>query len=162
MDYFMYRITRRNVGPWGLSALTERRPMYLSPDLGASTPLPEAASDLLTGALKRTEADDDVTSASPELAARFPPPERADPAAELATAPSLGQGRGLFGGSRAWISETPSAAARELLLHVPSAPAWSLPPADTVRPTTVRVGDGREIECGVRIKRQITSEDAPQ
>ena len=27
MDYVMYRLTRSNVGPWGLSAMTERRPM---------------------------------------------------------------------------------------------------------------------------------------
>ena len=33
MDYVVYRVTRSNVGPWGLSRLTERRPMYLSPDL---------------------------------------------------------------------------------------------------------------------------------
>jgi hypothetical protein len=78
--------------------------MYLSPDLGASTPLEEATSDVLMDALKRIEADDDVTSASPELAARFPPPERADPVAELAITPGLGSGRGLFGGSNAWIS----------------------------------------------------------
>jgi hypothetical protein len=30
MDYVVYRVTRSNVGPWGLSRLTERRPMYLS------------------------------------------------------------------------------------------------------------------------------------
>ena len=32
-----------NVGPWGLSGMTERRPMYLSPDLGVTMPLPVAA-----------------------------------------------------------------------------------------------------------------------
>ena len=34
-DYFMYRLTRSNIGPWGRSGATERRPMYLSPDLRA-------------------------------------------------------------------------------------------------------------------------------
>ena len=42
-DYVVYRVTKRNVGPWGLSGKTEKRPMYLSPDLGATVPLPAAA-----------------------------------------------------------------------------------------------------------------------
>ena len=28
VDFVIYRVTKRNVGPWGLSAVTERRPMY--------------------------------------------------------------------------------------------------------------------------------------
>jgi hypothetical protein len=42
MDYVVYRVTRSNVGPWGLSHMTERRPMYLSPDLAVPTSLPPA------------------------------------------------------------------------------------------------------------------------
>ncbi|HEY7919929.1 MAG TPA: hypothetical protein VIE45_09755, partial [Streptosporangiaceae bacterium] len=45
MDYVVYRVTRSNVGPWGLSRLTERRPMYLSPDLGLPTSLPPAVAE---------------------------------------------------------------------------------------------------------------------
>ena len=38
-DFVVYRVTRSNVGPWGLSRLTERRPMYLSPVVAVPTPL---------------------------------------------------------------------------------------------------------------------------
>ena len=72
-DYIVYRLTKSNVGPWGLSKTTERRPMYLSPSLGAAVPVPAAAEAELTGALERIENEDDVTSASPDLAARFRP-----------------------------------------------------------------------------------------
>lgn len=61
MDYVMYRLTRSNIGPWGRSAATERRPMYLSPDLGARVPIPQEASDELTGVVSTIEEADDVT-----------------------------------------------------------------------------------------------------
>ena len=86
MDYVVYRVTRSNVGPWGLSRRTERRPLYLSPDLAVPTPLSPAVAGALATALGRIEAADDVTSASADLAARFPPPERADPGTELGRA----------------------------------------------------------------------------
>jgi len=100
MDYVVYRVTRSNVGPWGLSRLTERRPMYLSPDLAMPTPLAPAVADSLATALRRIEADDDMTAASRDLAARFPPPERADPASEL--------GRALSGRAGGVCSATPT------------------------------------------------------
>ena len=31
-DYVLYRITGKNVGPWGLSAHVDTRPMLLRPD----------------------------------------------------------------------------------------------------------------------------------
>ena len=115
MDYVVYRVTRSNVGPWGLSRLTERRPMYLSPDLAMPTPLAPAVADSLATALRRIEADDDMTAASRDLAARFPPPERADPASELGRALSGRAGRGLFGNSDVWVTETPSRVAAAIL-----------------------------------------------
>lgn len=115
MDYVVYRVTRSNVGPWGLSRRTERRPLYLSPDLAVPTPLPAAVADALATALSRIEAADDVTSASADLAARFPPPERADPARELGRALGGRAGRGLFGSSPVWVTETPSRAAAAIL-----------------------------------------------
>jgi hypothetical protein len=150
-DYVVYRITRRNVGPWGLSGITEKRPMYLSPDLGATTPLPERASPGLTRALERVEADDDVTSVSPDLARHFPPPERANDLRELTFAPTPGEGRGLFGASDVWITETPSPAARELLGHDQRPAEWSLPAAGEVRRATLRLGDRRELTYAVRL-----------
>jgi hypothetical protein len=126
MDYVVYRVTRSNVGPWGLSRRTERRPLYLSPDLAVPTPLSSTVAGALTTALRRIEAADDVTSASADLAARFRPPERADPASELGRALDGRAGRGLFGSSPVWVTETPSRAAATILgtdLAQPR-PAW--------------------------------------
>jgi hypothetical protein len=108
VDYIVYRVTRSNVGPWGLSRLTEQRPMYLSPLLAVPTSLAPAVAGSLASALRRIEADDDVTAASQDLAARFPPPDRADPASELGQALAGRAGRGLFGNSEVWVTETPS------------------------------------------------------
>ena len=115
MDYVVYRVTRSNVGPWGLSRLTERRPMYLSPILAVPTSLAPPVAKSLASALRRIEAADDVTAVSQDLAGRFPPPERVDPAAELGTALSGRAGRGLFGNSEVWVTETPSRSAAAIL-----------------------------------------------
>lgn len=115
MDYVTYRITRSNVGPWGLSRMTERHPMYLSPDLAVPTPLtPEVASSL-TSALHKIEDEDDTTSASADLAVSFPPPERADPVGELGQIVSDRSGRGLFGNSDVWVTETASQVAATIM-----------------------------------------------
>jgi hypothetical protein len=65
--------------------------------------------------LRRIEQEDDVTSASQDLAARFPPPERPDPANELGQALPGRAGRGLFGNSDVWVTETPSRTAATIL-----------------------------------------------
>lgn len=115
IDYVVYRVTRSNVGPWGLSRLTERHPMYLSPDLAVPTPLSSAVASSLASTLRRVEADDDVTAASQDLAAWFRAPERPDPAMELGQALSERAGRGLFGNSDVWVTETPSPVAASIL-----------------------------------------------
>jgi hypothetical protein len=158
-DYLVYRVTKRNVGPWGLSGVTERRPMYLSPDLGVTMPLPAAAEAELTGALERIEADDDVTSASPDLAARFSPPDRANTLAELVFVPGARSGRGLFGSSDVWITETPSPPARELLIREHEAPAWTLPPAPRAARATLDLGE-REVAYAVRQMRPGEEDEA--
>jgi hypothetical protein len=123
VDYIVYRVTRSNVGPWGLSRLTERHPMYLSPLLAVPASLAPAVAESLTSALRRIEADDDTTAVSRDLAARFPPPERADPANELGQALTGRSGRGLFGNSMVWVTETPSqTAATVLAQHVEQLP----------------------------------------
>ena len=48
VDFVVYRVTKQNVGPWGLSAVTERRPMYLSPQLMTTVPLPHGTARMLT------------------------------------------------------------------------------------------------------------------
>ncbi len=115
MDYVVYRLTRSNVGPWGLSRSTERHPMYLSPIVAVPTALAPPVAQSLTSALHRIEEDDDVTSASGDLAGRFPPPDRPEPAAELGQALSGRAGRGLFGSSAVWVTETPSPGAAAIL-----------------------------------------------
>jgi len=130
VDYVVYRVTRSNVGPWGLSRLTERHPMYLSPLLAVPTSLAPAVAGSLASALRRIEADDDATAVSQDLAARFPPPERADPANELGGALTGRAGRGLFGNSEVWVTETLSQAATVVLAQRgEQVPAGVLPAA---------------------------------
>jgi hypothetical protein len=120
MDYVTYRLTRSNVGPWGLSRWTERRPIYLSPDVAVTVQLSPPVAASLATALRQIEADDDVTAASADLAGRFAPPERADPCRELGQALHSRAGRGLFGNSKVWITETLSPAATAILRTAPA------------------------------------------
>ncbi|MFI0944228.1 hypothetical protein [Streptomyces sp. NPDC021020] len=115
MDYVVYRCTGSNVGPWGLSRMTERRPMYLSPLVAVPTALTAPVAGALSTTLRRIEQSDDTTSVSGELAGRFPPPERADPGAELGQALTGRGGRGLFGSSEVWVTQTPSRIAARVL-----------------------------------------------
>jgi hypothetical protein len=116
MDYVVYRMTRSNVGPWGLSRRTERRPMYLSPDLAVpTTPLPPPVAEAVAATLRRIEEQDDVTAVSSDLASAFPPPDRVDPVRDLGRALPGRAGRGLFGNSAVWVTETPSRAAAAIL-----------------------------------------------
>lgn len=119
MDYVVYRVTRSNVGPWGLSRMTERRPMYLSPALAVPTSLTPPVARSLTRALRRIEADDDVTAVSRDLASRFPPPDRPELSGELGHALSGRAGRGLFGNSEVWVTQTPSGVAADVLKEEP-------------------------------------------
>lgn len=150
LDYVQYRIRGKNVGPWGLSGNTERRPMYLSPDLGVTMQLPQSAEADLTATLEVIEHDGDTTSASPDLAVRFPPPERADTLAELVFVPGRQSGQGLFGASDVYITEAPSPVAQEVLDTRNPASPWSLPAAGVTAPATLKVGD-RMIETAVRL-----------
>jgi hypothetical protein len=129
MDYVVYRVTHSNVGPWGLSRLTERRPMYLSPVVAVPTSLAPPVAESLAVALRRIEQDDDVTAVSEDLAGRFPPPDRADAATELGQALSGRAGRGLFGNSEVWVTETPFPTAAAILgersEQPPEAASWA-------------------------------------
>ncbi|SEO54296.1 hypothetical protein [Actinacidiphila rubida] len=128
-DYVVYRVTRSNVGPWGLSRMTERRPMYLAPVLSMDTSLTPPVARSLTAALRRIEEDDDTTAVSRDLAARFAPPDRQDLAGELGQALTRHGGRGLFGNSEVWVTETPSRIAADVLgtaLRPPGRESWPL------------------------------------
>jgi hypothetical protein len=127
MDYVVYRITRSNVGPWGLSRMTERRPMYLAPVVAVATSLSPPVARSLTAALRRIEEDDDMTSVSEDLAVRFAPPDRQDLSGELGQALTARGGRGLFGNSEVWVTETPSRTAAAVLgasREPPGAHVW--------------------------------------
>jgi hypothetical protein len=128
MDYITYRVTHSNVGPWGLSRWTEQRPIYLSPNVTVPTPLSPPVAASLATALRQIEADDDVTAVSGDLARRFAPPERTDPSRELGRSLKGRAGRGLFGNSEVWVTETISPVAA-VILRSPSAPppAWVRP-----------------------------------
>ncbi len=125
MDYVVYRVTRSNVGPWGLSRMTERRPMYLSPAVAVPTSLSGPVAESLATTLRRLEEEDDVTAVSVDLAARFKPPGQLDPANELGAALAERAGRGLFGNSDVWVTETPSRAAIAVLRERDAAPSAS-------------------------------------
>jgi hypothetical protein len=129
MDYVVYRLTRSNVGPWGLSRVTERRPMYLSPVLAVPVSLPPPIAQYVSSALRRIEESDDVTAVSQDLAARFPPPDRPNATGELGRALSGRAGRGLFGSSEVWVTETPSREAAAILESrnqaLPTAALWT-------------------------------------
>jgi hypothetical protein len=96
--------------------------MYLSPDLALPASLTPEVAQSVASTLRRIEESDDATSASADLAARFPPPQRPDPAAELGVALPGRAGRGLFGNSDVWVTETPSRIAAAVLSER-SAPA---------------------------------------
>jgi hypothetical protein len=128
LDYVVYRVTRSNVGPWGLSRMTERRPMYLSPALAVPTSMTPPVAEVLAATLRRLDEDDDTTAVSADLAARFPPAGQLDPVNELGAALPERAGRGLFGNSEVWVTESPSRTATAMLRQraepVPASALW--------------------------------------
>ena len=153
-DFVVYRVTKRNVGPWGLSASTERRPMYLSPRLSTTVPLPEATTHALTAALARLDAEDqevdDAGSAHSDLVRRFLGPLRQDPLVDLIPGAGRGRGRGLFGNSQVWVTETGAATARRVLSSEAQPEGWTLPDVRATRPLEVGVGD-RKLRLAARV-----------
>jgi hypothetical protein len=147
VDFVVYRVTKHNVGPWGLSAATERRPMYLSPQLMTTVPLPQGTTRKLTMTLTRLDAEDQVVHYTrhthSDLVRRFLGPLREDPLVELAPGPGRGRGRGLFSNSQVWVTESAASTARQLLSGVGRWGRWTLPIAVAARPIEVNVGDRR-------------------
>jgi hypothetical protein len=156
-DFVIYKATRSNIGPWGRSVDTEKRPMYLSPDLRARVPLPKAASDELTRVVSRLEQSEDATSASPDLAARFPPPQRAADLSDLTFTGEV-QGRGLFGSSNVWVTRTAARTAKELLRRDVEPPGWKPPPASG-RAQTAEFDGERPIRYAARIEADQPQEE---
>lgn len=89
--------------------------MYLSPDLAVPVSLSPPVARSLALALRQIAAAGDTTAVSPDLAGRFPPPSQADPSNELGKALAGRTGRGLFGSSQVWVTETPPRSAAAIL-----------------------------------------------
>jgi hypothetical protein len=147
VDFVVYRVTKRNVGPWGLSAATERRPMYLSPQLLTTVPLPRGTTRTLTATLAELDAEDqvvhDISLRHSDLVRRFLGPLRTDPSVELMLGPGRGRGRGLFGNSEVWVTESAASTAHRLLSAEVPSDSWTLPKAAVARPIEIEVGDRR-------------------
>ena len=125
MDYIVYRVTRRNVGPRGLSHHTKRRPMYLNPDLTAQVSLSEPIARALAATLRRVDADERAAAVS-DLAHRIPAPQRDDPVAardHRRTRTRARVVRQLPGVGR----RTPVTPAGRMLVEPSVPPGWSLP-----------------------------------
>lgn len=127
MDYVVYRVTRKNVGPWGLSGATEKRPLYLAPSVEMTSAVSATAAQDLTSRVHAIEDADDTTAASADLARHFPPPDRVDPTADIPTVVLGRAGRGLFGSSDVWVSEAPASGVVADVMRAPAPPHWSLP-----------------------------------
>jgi hypothetical protein len=153
-DYVVYRVTKRNVGPWGLSAVTERRPMYLSPQLRTSVPLPQGTTRMLSTTLARLDAEDQVVHdagiTNSDLVRRFLGPLRKDPLLDLIPGPGRGRGRGLFGNSQVWVTEAGAAIARRVLSAAGQSGGWTLPDVVATRPVEVTVAD-RQLRLAARV-----------
>lgn len=159
VDFVVYRVTKQNVGPWGLSAVTERRPMYLSPQLMTTVPLPHGTARMLTATLARLDAEDQVVNDTghthSDLVRRFLGPLRQDPLVELAPELGRGRGRGLFSNSQVWVTESAASTARRLLLGGRRPEPWTLPHVVAARPIEIEVGDRRlRLAARVRAKAQ--------
>ncbi len=154
IDYVIYRVTKRNVGPWGLSTVTERRPMYLSPQLMTTVPLPQGTTRTLAATLGRLDAEDQVVHDAgithSSLIHRFLGPLRKQTLVELVPGPDRRQGRGLFGNSQVWVTETGASTALRLLADRKQPDSWKLPDVAASRPVEVALGD-RRLRLAVRV-----------
>jgi hypothetical protein len=161
VDFVIYRVTKRNVGPWGLSAVTERRPMYLSPQLMTTVPLPHGTTRKLTATLIQLDAEDQAVHNTrhthSDLVRRFLGPLREDPLVELAPGPGRGRGRGLFSNSQVWVTESAASTARQLLSGVGRSDRWTLPIAVAARPIEIKVGD-RRLRLAARVPARAQKE----
>ena len=161
VDFVVYRVTKRNVGPWGLSAATERRPMYLSPQLLHHGAAAARHHSNAKATLARLDAEDQVVQDKSlrhsDLVRRFLGPLREDPLVELKPGPGRGRGRGLFGNSQVWVSESPASTAHRLLSAEVQPDGWTLPNVVAARPIEIEVGD-RRVRLAARVPAKAQEE----
>ena len=122
MDYVVYRVTRSNVGPWGLSRLDRA-----ASDVPVARP---GGADVAAAAGGRSRwpthcTGSRPTTTSPPCRGPGPPVPAARPGrtrrASLARRWPGRAGRGLFGNSEVWVTETPSRGAVAILARRPRA-----------------------------------------
>jgi hypothetical protein len=76
---------------------------------------------------------------------------------ELTPAPGRGRGRGLFGNSQVWVSESPASTAHRLLSAEVHPDGWTLPNVVAARPIEIEVGD-RRVRLAARIPAKAQEE----
>ena len=64
-DFIVYRITRKNVGPWGLSDTTDKHPLYLQPRVSVAQPLAPDVAEAFISALRSSTSLDERSWADP-------------------------------------------------------------------------------------------------
>jgi hypothetical protein len=167
-DYVLYRITGKNVGPWGLSAHVDTRPMLLRPP----NTTPSRAAGQALAAFSRRRADltmspdaqgrwSDVLSPEIEpvgpLGDLFGPPNPAHPEDLLPDAPYKDElGLGLFGSLSLVRVEAPLRPGVEALLDAAAAGQFADPPEGTPETVEVPVGD-RALSVGAVVQDATTA-----
>jgi hypothetical protein len=162
-DYALYRITGKNVGPWGLSAHVDTRPMLLRPP--NTTPSRAAGQALAAFARRRADltmsADaqgrwSDVLSPEIEpvgpLGDLFGPPDPAHPEDLLPDSPYKDElGLGLFGSLPIVRVDAPLRPAVEALLDAAAATGFADPPEGLSETVAVQAGS-RQLLVGAVVQ----------
>jgi hypothetical protein len=162
-DYVLYRITGKNVGPWGLSAHVDTRPMLLRPP--NTTPTRAAGRALAAFSGRRAGLTMQPGTQgrwsgvlSPEiepvgpLGDLFGPPDPAHPEDLLPDSPYKDElGLGLFGSLSLVRVEAPLRPAVEALLDASAAGQFADPPEGTVEAVEVQVGN-RSLSVGAVVQ----------
>ncbi len=154
-DYILYRITGKNVGPWGLSAHVDTRPMLLRPP--NTTPSRAAGQALAAFARRRADLTmsphdqgrwSDVLSPEIEpvgpLGDLFGPPDPAHPEDLLPDSPYSDElGLGLFGSLAIVRANTPLRPAVQALLDARASVEFADAQAGQAETVDVQVGTTR-------------------
>jgi hypothetical protein len=151
-DYVLYRLTGKNVGPWGLSAHVDTRPMLLRPP--NTTPSRAAGQALAAFARRRADLTpspdgqgpwSDVLSPVIEpvgpLGDLFGPPVPTHPEDLLPDSPYSDElGLGLFGSLPIIRAQAPMRPAVQALLDAAGPREFAEPPTGEVEALEVQVG----------------------
>jgi hypothetical protein len=161
-DYVLYRLTGKNVGPWGLSAHVDTRPMLLRPP--QATPGRAAMRALAAFSRRRADLSMDADEQArwgdlltPEVAPvgpagdLFGPPTPQDPADLLPSRPHEPDlGLGLFGSLALVRATAPLRSAALALLSAPAVPVGLAAPEGPVEAVEVPMREAAPIVVGAQ------------